>query len=433
MKHRSTSWWAGLALLIAGDALAARRAEVAVVGLHVQSADDEAAKAANEALLNALKSVDNIEPVSSGEVRGRLAGREDLVLQGVFLGPGQADLAEGRVLYERADFESAVGPLTEAVEELQDGLAGATDSKDLIDALLLLGLAQASLGDQDAARAAFKRVAVLDPSRQLDAVNYPPKMVGLFNEVRDAVRALPTARLEVRSEDAEAQVYVDGLSKGKLPVSVTGLPPGTHYVLVTGSGGKRVFSLVELAPDEKRVFSAALDSRSLSATGESEADRSRQVRQLYTSLGAHIATGLVILGGETGDGNVALQLYEPRTGNFTQVLEAPSGADPVTATTALVPKIAAYITDDGTLRPEWVSASVAPLDIGDNAVLASILLDPEPIVEIVTVTRGPPWYVWTGIAAVAAGGAAGTVLLLTGGPDELPDPDQGTVVVGPIP
>lgn len=416
-----------LALLGCSSALAARRAEVAVVGVHVAGMDDKAAIEASAQLTEALDATEKIDTVTPGEVRGRLAGREALVVEGTFLGPGRADLNEGKVLYERAEFEGAIPVLGEAVEKLQDGLAGATDSKDLIEALILLGMAHASTGDAEQARKTFKAVVTLDPARELDQVNYPPRMVSLFNEVRGQVRAAPAARLVVQAPEDGARVYVDGIDRGQAPVTVEGLPPGTHYVLVIGAGGKRSFDEVELQPDGRRVYQAPLDTRALATAGGDAAERARQTRLLYSSLGTHIATGLVLIGGELPDGNVGMQLYETRTGNFSQILSAPSNGAPVSAMLDLVPSVAAWLTEDGTLRPDRVAKQVAPMALDDNALLASVLLDPEPIIATVEVKKGWPWWAWAGVVTVAAGGAAGTAIALTA--DEPVDPNQGTIVV----
>lgn len=428
------SWTAaGFVLFLVGEASAARRAEVAVVGLHVGSLDDEAAVAASERLGEALEATGRIDVVTPEEVRGRISGREALIVEGAFLGPGRTNLAEGRVLYERADFESAIPVLDGAVAQLQDGMAGATDSKDLIDALLLLGLAHASIGNQDEARATFQRAITLEPSRELDAVNYPPKMVSLFNEVRSAVRGQSMAQLVVQAAEPEAEVYVDGQPVGKAPVTVADLPPGEHYVLVRGQGGKRSFAKLTLGVGEREVYQAPLEGRSFATAGASAGERSRQIRQLYGSLGTHVATGVLVLGGELPSGEVGLQLYETRTGNFSQMLSAPAGSDPVSAVLDLVPSVSSWLTEEGTLRTDRVSTTPAPLDVSANQLLSSILLDPEPIVDQVVVTRGPPWYVWAGVAAVVGGGAATAAVLLTSDDPDPVDPNQGTIIVGPIP
>jgi len=423
------SWKAApLLILLMGDALAARRTEVAVVGLHVASSDDEATLKSAERLGEALEATGKIDVVTPGEVRARIAGRESLIVEGAFLGPGRTNLAEGRVLYERADFESAIPVLESAREQLQDGMVGATDSKDLIDTLLLLGLAHASIGQQDAARADFERVVVLDPTRELDAVNYPPKMVSLFNDVRAAVRAKPAAQIVVQAAEPDAEVFLDTQPEGKAPMTLEGLPPGEHFLLVRGTGGKRSYTRVQLAAGQHLVYQAPLQGRIFAEAGQSSSERSRQVKQLYSSLGVHVATGIVVLGGETGDGQVALQLYETRTGNFSQALAAPAGNDPVASIIDLVPAVANWLTDEGTLKADKVSTSTLSLQVNDNPLLSSILLDPEPIVEKVFVTKGPPWYVWAGIATVAGGGAATAAVLLTRGGEPV-DPNQGTIVV----
>lgn len=421
----------GLSLLLPADALAARRAEVAVVGVHVATVDEASAVDVANRLSEALEATEKIDAISPGEVRGRISGREGLVVEGIFLGPGRQNLAEGRVLYERAEFETAIPVLKSASEQLSAGMLGATDSKDLIDALLLLGLANASIGNTSEAKEAFRQVVTLEPTRQLDAVNYPPKFVAIFDGVRAEVRALQPGTLVVQAPDPEATVYIDGRDMGKVPVTMDSLPPGSHTVLVAGQGGKRSFVREEIAPGERKVVQASLDSRSLAEPEASAADRSRQIRQLYLSLGAHAATGLIVLGGQVSDDQVALQLYEPRTGNFSQTLTAQAGSDPVAAMLDLVPSAATWLTDDGTLRADRVSTSVAPLNVDSNVLLSSILLDPEPIVEVVTVTKGLPWYAWAGIATVAAGGAATAAVLLVA--EDPVDPNQGTIIVGPLP
>ena len=413
-----------------GVARAAPRPEVAVVGLHVANLDDAAAADAADRLAKALDATGKVDAVTAADVRARISGREPIILDGIFLGPGRTSLSEGRVLYERADFEDAIPALDLAVAQLQDGLAGATDSKDLLDALLLLGLAHASIGEQQQAKDIFTRAVVLDPSRQLDSVNYPPKMVALYSQVRSEILGQAAAQLIVQSTETGAHVYVDGRDQGVAPATVDGLPPGSHYVLVIGQGGKRSFSQHDIAAGEHRTYQAHLSARSLARPAETPTERSRQIRQLYTSLGSHLSTAIIALGGELPDGQVTIQLYEPRTGNFSQQITAPAGADPVKTILSLAPAITGYITSEGTLASSLVSTNVAPLDIDTNGVLGSLLLDPKPIVASGGASKGPPWYVWGGIGAIAAGGAVGAVVLLSSNnTSNTEDPDQGTIKV----
>ncbi|MDP6935366.1 MAG: hypothetical protein QGG40_20770, partial [Myxococcota bacterium] len=140
-------------------------------------------------------------------------------------------------------------------------------------------------------------------------------------------------------------------------------------------------------------------------------------------------SSLVLLTGETTDGRVAMQLYEPRTESFSKLITGEAGDDRVESLMDLALVLPTYLQDNGTLRPDRVSFRVASLDINSNSVLSSILLDPEPLVEVQTIRGGPPWYVWTGVATLAAGAAGGAAIWWN---QRTVDPNQGTVII-PIP
>ncbi len=419
-----------LMILLASEALAGRTTEVAVVGLHVRGLSDDEAVAAADALVAAIDDTGRLEAVPPGEVRARIAGREQLILEDLFLSEGRRHLDEGRILYERADFEAAAESLSRAVDELESGQLGTTAPRDLVEALLLLGQTHLSLGDQDAARADYARVVVLDPTRRLDPVNYPPKIVRFYDAVREQTLGRARASLVVRAPEG-TRVYVDGHEI--LGEQALSLPPGAHYALAVGEDGRRDFARLDLQPGSRHTWEPQLDARVLARPSGTPEGRSDQVERLYRSLGEHAGTPLVVLGGEVGADRVALQLYEPATGNFSKYVTAPADADPVGAALDLVPTLARYVTDEGTLRTDRVGVEVAPLYISDNPLISSILLDPQPIVETVTVTRGPPWYLWAGVGVAAAGGAAGAVWAVLASQQPEPAGDQGTITVGPFP
>ena len=397
-------------LVLLSNPAAARDVEVAVVGAHIEGSTDEESSQIASALFESLYAVRGLEALEAGKVIGRLSGRESLVVAGIFLGAGRDKLEEGRVLYERAEFESAVLVLAEAVPALADGLAGAGESKDLVDALLMLGLSQAALGEEEAARQAFAQVIVLEPERELDRVNYPPKIVRMFTEVRTSTLSRPRAKLTITGQAVE--VWVDGRSYGVAPVTLSDVVPGTHYILAQGDDGKRDFTVVELGEGESGRFQASLNERIIAQTADGTSGRREQTELLYRSLGEHLDVDLILMAGEVGADELGLQLYEPRTGNFSELVIRPSGSDPAQSMSTAVSFLSPYISEAGTLKADLVSSQVAPLNINDNPLLASMLLDPDPFVETI-VERKTPWYVWTGAGAVAVGGAAGTALILS--------------------
>ena len=417
------------ALLLNPALAAAPRAYV--VGLHVPGLMGEAPSEAADALTKALDATGKVDALGPTETSKVISGREALILDGYALGPGQARLQEGRILYDRAQPDQAIEVLKDAAEQLAAGLAVSTDVRSLHEALMLLGVSYVGLGDEDSARVAFRRSAILDPSRELDAVNYPPSVVALFNEVRASVAREASGRISVNSS-TDAEVFVDGKSRGAVSDTPIVLVPGTHHVLVRAANGASQFESLVLKPGGSAKIDALLEQRSVGVAAEDTSGRVRQTRDLYKAVGQYVSGGLVVFGGVTAKGDVALQLYSPASGNFSKILTADAGDDPVGAILDLAPALVAYIGENGDVRSDRVGGTVCALDVGSNDVLAGLLYDPpKASVAQDNARSGPKWYVWAGIgAAVVGGGAAATAVALSSGEDPGP---QGTISFGPVP
>lgn len=405
---------------------------VYVVGLHVPALVGDASQDAAEALAKALDDTGKVDAFDPTETSAVISGREALILDGYALGPGQVRLQEGRVLYDRAQPDQAIPVLEDAADQLAAGLAVSTDVRSLHEALMLLGVSYVGLGDEASARVAFRRSAILDPARELDAVNYPPSVVSLFNEVRSGVTRESPGKIAVTAS-MDAEVFIDGKSRGAVGTSSLTAVAGTHYVLVRAANGASHFETVVLTPGGTAKVDALLAQRSVGVAEGEPAARSKQTRELYRAVGQYASGGLVVFGGVLPSGQVALQLYSPTSGSFSKILTGDAGDDPVGSIVDLAPALVAYVSDAGDVRTDRVSAQVAALDVGDNDVLAGLLYDPpSPQAAAGDEKKGPKWWVWAGLgAAVAGGGAAVTAVALGGGDD--PTGDQGTVEFGPIP
>jgi len=437
-RHTSPLRSSAVALLMgvglmsgAPSAEAARRPEVAVLGVHVSGQDIPTSELSGNTLATAFEDAAKVDALELPELRYRLAGREALVLEAAFLGPGRARLEEGRVLYERADFEPAAEVLAQAIPALEDGSLGTTDIKDLLDALLLLGLARFGLGEPDAAAGPWSRLVELDPNRQLDPVNYPPKVVQGYEEVRQKVLDKSRGMLVIDAPEG-ATVHVDGLKVTDRSIK---LPPGDHFVVVRAEDGGQQADRVRVPSNTKTVWTADLQT-AITGGGEGQAEL------LYRALGEHLEVDFVLVAGAVEGNQVGMQLYEPRTGSFSKVVKVDAGDDPVSSLTDGMPTLANYVSDAGTLRPDRVARKVLPVDLATNALLTDLLLDPEPVGEVREVVGKTPWYLWAGVAVVAAGGAAGLAIALqpddppqpvpsTDDPDDTPavDPNQGVILV----
>lgn len=422
------------ALWLSGLALAAAP-EVVVVGLHVPGRDGDAAVEDAARLAEALEATGKVDALSPAEAGARIAGRETLILDAYALGPGRERLREGRVLYDRAQPDQAIPVLEQAADLLAAGLAVSTDARDLHEALTLLAMAHVGMGNETQAKAAFRRSATLDPSRQLDAVNFPPRVIELFDATRAELTKASPAHVEVRGAEG-AIVWVDGRRVGTAPLADVPVVAGEHYVLVRDAEGRSHFATVAVDAGGRATVDASGLARTLGEPAGDAAGKSRQVRELYRSVGTHTDRAVVLLGGVTSNGQVAAQLYSPASGHFSRAMTGDAGGDPAGAIADLAPALVGYLTEQGEVRPDRVSTQVVALDVSTNDVLAGMLLNPQAAKpQVVEVTRGPKWWVWAGIGALAAGGGAAAVVALTG--DDEPSgtqvKDDGTIVFGPVP
>ena len=415
-------------LLLTGSLQAAALPEVALVGLHVDGVDSDQAVAAVAAIERALEDSGKVEVVTPEEVARRIDGREQIIVSDAFLGPARALLDEGRVLYERASPDQAIPVLEEAVQAFNATMAYTTENRSLIEALLLLGFAHMVMGDEDTARRAFGRVALMDPSRELDEINYAPRIVDFYAQVRAEVLAEGFGSIEVLTPLPGAEVYVDGRRVGVTPMVAEDLPVGRHFLAVIGSDGHRNFGVVEIQPDHRGTARVGLEDRDLARPDDTDRGRSRQTEQLYRSLGEHLETDAILLAGIDETGELGLQLYARHTGAFSKVLHTDPAGAPYEAAADLAPAMAGYLTPSGDLRSDRINPTVLALDVSSNDLLAELLLNPQPKWEVVEVGGSTGrWYIWAGAGLLAAGGATATTLALTSGGDTRGN--EGTIVV----
>ncbi|MDP2310347.1 MAG: hypothetical protein Q8P18_30300 [Pseudomonadota bacterium] len=405
--------------------------EMVVVGAHLPGLTGKAADVAAVRLAEALDATGKVNGLTPAEVSAHLAGREDLILDAFALGPGRDALREGKILYDRAQPDQAIPVLEQATRLLAAGLASSTDVSHLHEALTLLGLAQAGLGNEAAARLAFRRSVTLNPSRQLDAVNYPPQIVALYGQVRSAAVGESSASLTVLAP-GDASMWVDGRQTPPGEVTVV---PGEHYVLIRGADGSTAFETLVLDPGEKKSLAPVLSARAIGRAASDAPGRSRQTRDLYRSLGQFTDRDPVLVVGVTSTGEVALQVYAPASGNFSRALTADAGSDPISALLSLVPAAVGFLSESGDIKSDRVSPQVIALDVSSNAVLDQLLFQTAPAAAapgVVTKERkGAPWYLWAGLGALAAGGGATAAILVANGADTAKD--DGTITFGPIP
>jgi hypothetical protein len=427
-----------LGWLVAPIAHAGDLPEVAVVGVHVDGLDADRGARLSQELVDALELSGRLDALDPAEVAQRLSGREDLVVEDMAMRAGVDLLRSGRLLYERAQPDQAIPELQRATRALGHGALITGQTRELIESWLLLGLAEFGMGNLDAAHSAWRQVAILAPSRELDPLNYPPKVIEQFNTVRGDVRALDQGTLQVTAGDSGAEVFVDGRSVGVAPLTIEGLSPGQHFVYAQDVAGHRAGRRVSLEPGAGVSVDFSMEAYQLGIASSKTAGRARQTQELYESLGEHTQTDLVLLAGLSGEGFVSVQLYSPRAGNFSRTITAEALDEPVQAILDLVPAVAGYATESGDIRTDRVALEVPAFDVTSNAVLTRVLLEhgvalppSPPPSEPGSAMGGNAKWIAVGGAAIVVGGVAGGIALLSltqdGGTDT--DDNNGTVVM----
>ena len=430
------SWWILClvpALWLAGvtPVLADGRPSVAVVGVHGDgSQTDEDLEAITKDIVAGFKTA-GFEVIHGPELRNRLASARESVVDKVYLEPVRSSFDEGRILYEKAQPDEAIVALSRAEAQLEGAEEFLRDPRLTVGVQLYLGLCHISLGHEDAARRAFAEVIRMDPDRVLDTLDYPPRIVDLFDEVRAGVLSRKGGALAVEVFDGTmgARVFVDGRMVGTTPAVISGLPPGFHTVLVDGGEAGRWFSELTLSEGETRPITVELQARGL-AQGDQrnfEDARSGVTRRLYRELAVATGADLVAVAAFDQAGDFRAGLYSGRSGTFsisaTASLSAAPGAR-AAFVRQLVERIALYSDSGGSIKAERVHAETIPLVAGGNPLLNYYLFgheervvadgfqDTGPAVEP-DLRRKPPKAAGVVVAIVAgvlsAGGAAAAI------------------------
>lgn len=106
----------------------------------------------------------------------------------------------------------------------------------LLEAMALKVLVLAAKGDRAEAGNEAQRVLVLQPDYAWDRGRLNPQAQALIEPRRAKVRAAPPATLEVETQPPGAQVFVDGVARGRAPLKLPGLRPGSHVVSAVAVG-----------------------------------------------------------------------------------------------------------------------------------------------------------------------------------------------------
>lgn len=129
--------------------------------------------------------------------------------------------------YQDFQYDRARELLEQGLIEVAETGAHAVSREELSDLLIYRGLVHTQRGDDAHAWEDFVRAAVVAPTRRLDPVRFPPRVIESFNRAVSTVQADPPAEITVEAP-AACELWVDGEALGAQ--RTVPLRRGEHYL-----------------------------------------------------------------------------------------------------------------------------------------------------------------------------------------------------------
>ena len=135
----------------------------------------------------------------------------------------------GKEAYAANDLQKALDQLRGALDLYEEGLASVNKLEAIAETLGFLGATTLALGFDADAEDYFRRVVALLPEAEpLDEFSEDAK--AMFGKERKKLLKKKKGSLVISTEPEGAEVRVDGIERGKAPVTVKDLVRGDHYV-----------------------------------------------------------------------------------------------------------------------------------------------------------------------------------------------------------
>jgi len=379
----------GFPLASGNSALASEKPSVVLLGVHGngEQTRETLSLLADELVAGFMTS--DLEPLHGAALASRIAQVREVLPERVFLSPVREAVAKGKQLYQRANPEEAVAVL-EAVLPLLEAHRDFLRSPQLaVELYLHLGLAQLNLGQQSEAELSFEQVARIDPNRVLDDMNYSPKLVEAYQQVRNRVVDDRSASIVVAlpGTDSGARVYVDARLVGTTPITASRLIAGEHLVVVDAGEGGLSSTKVTLEADQRFELPIELAPGSLAIPGEAfRKPGDRVVRALYRQIGLASGADLVAVASFDAAGDLHLALYSARSDSYSADVTVSLAAAPgprAAFVRQLTGRVAKAADKDGNILPDQMAMRGPSLRLRDNPTLDGILWprppeDPNP-------------------------------------------------------
>lgn len=399
------------------------RRSVAVIHLAVQGSarmETKEAVATTRGIAKALSSKKSHPDLRIQDLHAKLnAGAE---------GTHLSNIANGRSFYEAGLKALESGMVEDAVEQLEGAMklwersyAYLARPRDFRNLLAMLGAAQLKAELGDIASATFARAALMGVKKR--RLKLAPEAMTLLRAAQDEIVRRPNGKVEVITEPANAEVYLDGRFKGVSPLELENVLAGKHIVtlqklgyqrlsrVVTVTGGEAVAEVLEdLAFARKKILLKQLFEKLPRDISQAESDPDSvggaSIRLIKNVLGCEVA--VIVRVSPSADGQAIEALVFDTTSK------------------KLLKKIRGVVRLRSNLRNRkgFRAFSKRLMDF-DYAVALGGATDPGgPVIQEGGITS--KWWFWTAIGTAVLGATAGTLAFVLNQEEPPPFTKDGT-------
>lgn len=326
---------------------------------------------------------------------------------------------QAKEFYRNFQFKEAVTLLENTIDGYRSSSGSLTESFSLVDAYLLLGNVEMGKNDPRKAHEAFREAVRLDPDREITEREYAPKTVAAFQKAREEfLRKSRPAPLEIVSDPAKAEIFLNGDAKGATPAKLERFAAGEHFLIVKAAGYKPMAMKLQVPGQgmrqkvELEKLREAANSKSALLVGDLK-DVNEQVR-LGSALGKQAGVDKVVLVSleELGWNNkISARMIDTKYGashklQSVEVLDLPKDTRP-----------ASQVIAKQLIEASRLDLAKDPKKYADSDVI------------VIGKKKKKAWYkspwLWGAVGVAVAGGATGALLMGKGGGSV----DDGTTAV----